>query len=65
MSALQEYEMGHFIAHEFSCKNSLDDFKAIVGITKAVWHSQAHSSHCQLLQESMKRLILALYISEN
>ena len=65
MSALQEYETGRFSVHEFSCRNSLDDFKAIIGIIKDVWRSQAHSSCCQSLQESFKQLILAFYVSED
>ena len=65
MSALQEYETGRFSACEFSCRNSLDNFKAIIGIITDVWHSQAHSSRCQSLQESFKQLILAFYVSED
>lgn len=63
MSALWEYETGQLRAHEFSHKNSQDDFKTIIGIIKDMWQSHAHSSHCQLLQENFKRLILALYVS--
>ena len=63
MSALREYETGQLRAHEFSHKNSQDDFKTIIGIIKDMWQSHAHSSHCQLLQENFKRLILALYVS--
>ena len=63
MSTLREYETGQLRAHEFSHKNSQDDFKTIIGIIKDVWQSHAHSSRCQLLQENFKCLILALYVS--
>jgi len=65
MSALREYETGRLNARKFSGKNSQDDFETMVGIFKDVWHTAAHSSRCQELQESFKRLILALYVCDN